>query len=306
MKEVNENLKQCYEEAVKEIEEKNDFIAGMEEKAQILNSKLDHTKEEVNINAINKVKAIEEEKRLLQVKHEKNCAELKNLKSEINDLNRSNNAAAIAMKSANKDTKDLIYKHDKKVEVLEGKIQELTDFKSNKLSEEKNLRSKEKKVNKKLKQLEEKEAKVRLKILETTKMQNKLIAEKNHDVNENFEKRVEAVVSPTIKSGNSQADNTISATTRLSNSLTDITTYPSLVTHWMAPQETSVLAPLPMTADESREILEKKLEQLNATNAKLLEDVPEEEIIFTAGEITALCLDWTTHAMIGDYMKNYA
>ena len=74
----------------------------------------------------------------------------------------------------------------------------------------------------------------------------------------------------------------------------------------MAPQETSVLAPLPMTADESREILEKKLGQLMGTNAKLLEDVPEEELIFTAGGITALGLDWTTHSMIGDYMMNYA
>ena len=74
----------------------------------------------------------------------------------------------------------------------------------------------------------------------------------------------------------------------------------------MGLQETTVLAPLPMTANEFREVLEKKLEQLNATNTKPLEDVPEEELLITAGEITALGLDWTTHAMIGDYMKNYA
>ena len=43
---------------------------------------------------------------------------------------------------------------------------------------------------------------------------------------------------------------------------------------------------------------------LKVANAKLLEDVNEEEIIFTVEEITALGLDWELHEEIADYVKN--
>ena len=38
------------------------------------------SRNEIDINIFNKMKAIEEEKRLIEVKHEKRCAQLQNLK----------------------------------------------------------------------------------------------------------------------------------------------------------------------------------------------------------------------------------
>ena len=133
------------------------------------------------------MKAIEEEKRLLQVKHEKLCAEFKNLKREINDLNFTNNASAIALKSAKKENKDASNNHEKKVKLLEEKIQELVEFRSEKLAEEKETKSRAKKVDKKIKQIEEREAKVKLKIIELKKEQDKTFEEKL-DANENVQK----------------------------------------------------------------------------------------------------------------------
>ena len=52
--------------------------------------------------------------------------------------------------------------------------------------------------------------------------------------------------------------------------------------------------------------MEKKLGEKNDEFEKLLKDVPEEELLFTVEEITALGLDWTTHEMLANYMKNYA
>ena len=76
---TNENLKHLYEDATIEVEEKIDYIIILEDKVQIMYEKLAQAKssKEIDIKNFNKMKAIEEEKRLLQVKHEKLCAELK-------------------------------------------------------------------------------------------------------------------------------------------------------------------------------------------------------------------------------------
>ena len=62
------------------------------------------------------------------------------------DLHKSNNDAAIALKSANKDNKDLTHNYEKKIRLMEEKVVELIEFKSEKLSEEKNFKSKVKKI----------------------------------------------------------------------------------------------------------------------------------------------------------------
>ena len=61
------------------------------------------------------------------------------------------------------------------------------------------------------------------------------------------------------------------------------------------------------SADEdTKEDLEKKIEELKAADAKLLEGVTEEELIFTVEEMTALGLDWKIPEEIADYLKkNY-
>ena len=152
-----------------ELEKKSDYIETLENKVQILHQKLVQSTEETTTNVSNKVKAIEEEKRLLQVKHEKVCAEFKNLKREINELNFNSNASAVALKSAKKESKDATYRHEKKVELLEEKVKELEEFKTRKMAEEKEIKSKDRKATKKMRQIEEREAEVKLKIKELRK-----------------------------------------------------------------------------------------------------------------------------------------
>ena len=80
-----------------------------------------------------------------------------------------------------------------------------------------------------------------------------------------------------------------------------------MVTHWIAPQETRVLAPHDPEGEPSQQTLdalEKKLDQLMASNAKLLDGISDCELIFTAWEITALGLDWNIHEEIAEYVKN--
>jgi hypothetical protein len=63
-------------------------------------------------------------------------------------LNFTNNASANALKSAKKENQDASHKHEKKVKLLEEKIQELVEFRSEKLAEVKETKSRAKKVDK--------------------------------------------------------------------------------------------------------------------------------------------------------------
>ena len=80
LNEANNNLKHLYEDAVLELEKKSDYIKTLEDKVEILHEKLTQTTEETTTN---KLRAFEEEKRLLQVKHEKVCAEFKIRKRKL-------------------------------------------------------------------------------------------------------------------------------------------------------------------------------------------------------------------------------
>ena len=66
---------------------------------------------------------------------------------------------------------------------------------------------------------------------------------------------------------------------------------------------TSACSPGPPAEETKKEELEKKIEALKADNAKLLEGVSAEELIFTVEEITALGLDWKIHEEIADCLK---
>ena len=65
----------------------------------------------------------------------------------------------VALKSSEKEAKNITYKENK-VGALEENIKDLNDFKSSKLSEEKDLKTKIKKYDKKLKLIQEKKAKL--------------------------------------------------------------------------------------------------------------------------------------------------
>jgi chromosome segregation ATPase len=106
------------------------------------------------------VKPVVDEKRSLQIKHEQICAENKNLKEEKETLMKATNSLNVALKAAKKESKDGVHKLEKTIEGVQDKIVELTHFRNEKVSEEKEFRSKMKKVEKKLKSVREKEAKI--------------------------------------------------------------------------------------------------------------------------------------------------
>ena len=72
------------------------------------------------------------------------------------------NALNVALKSCKKEGNDTAHKNQKKVENLEAKLKEHVQFKITKESEEKDLRAKTKKLNKKLKTIQEKEAELKV------------------------------------------------------------------------------------------------------------------------------------------------
>jgi predicted nuclease with TOPRIM domain len=66
---------------------------------------------------------------ILKSRNEKLEAEKKTIKTDKDELLRENNAANVALKSCRKDLKDSAHRFNKKIEELEVKIEELTEFK---------------------------------------------------------------------------------------------------------------------------------------------------------------------------------
>ena len=73
-------------------------------------------------------------KRVLQIKHENVFAIRKALKQDKEDQAKDLNKLKVALKSSEKEVKQITYKFEKKVATLEERI---NDFKSSKLLEEK-------------------------------------------------------------------------------------------------------------------------------------------------------------------------
>ena len=129
----------------------------VKQKAQTLEAQ-----ENLDTLAANKLKAFNDENKSIQSKHEKLCADHKILKGENVDLMKDLNALNVALKSCKKEGNDTAHKNQKKVENLEAKLKEHVQFKITKESEEKDLRAKTKKLNKKLKTIQEKEAELKV------------------------------------------------------------------------------------------------------------------------------------------------
>ena len=81
---------------------------------------------------------------------------MKILKVENEDLKKNLNSLNVALKTSRKESKDNTYKLEKKLEQLEEKNQDLLEYKMNKISDEKDLKSKSKKIDKKLKNVKDK------------------------------------------------------------------------------------------------------------------------------------------------------
>jgi myosin heavy subunit len=127
-------------------------------------------KEEAIDNLLTKLENLESsnenlknEKEQIKKKHEKSCTEIKTLKVSEEELMKKHEDLSVALKTSKKESKDKIKDLDKLCANLEGKIQDLNHFKVTKLDEEKELKVKQKKAEKKLKLLVEREAKIRLK-----------------------------------------------------------------------------------------------------------------------------------------------
>ena len=202
---VNDQAGIFSEQAQKVETEKEKQINILEKTVKGLNDQIVTLTRKGEDNEKSKVKSEHEEKRLLQVKHEKICAENKVLKNDYEEFRKELNISSVALKASKKDSKDISHRLDKKVESLEEKIRCLNEYKIAKESEEKDLRAKIKKADKKQKHIQEKEAKLELEKIALQKSQMKIfqspplhslstnldqkndLLPKNHDTQNNLE-----------------------------------------------------------------------------------------------------------------------
>ena len=161
------------EQAQKVETEKDVQINVFEKTVKGLNDQIATLKSKIEDDEKIKVVSENEEKRLLQIKHEKTCAENKALKNDNEAFRKDLNNTSVALKTSKKESKDASHRSEKKVENLEEKIRGLNEYKIVKESEDKELRAKIKKADKKQKQIQEREAKLELEKIALQKSQMK-------------------------------------------------------------------------------------------------------------------------------------
>ena len=135
-------------EFVKNLENKDKQINNLDNIVKGLKEQLtaSNTKNEGCVNVTAKLKAVGDEKRALQIKHEKMCTDNKTLKNENEALKTELKSGCIALKTSQKEYKDATHRLEKKIEGFEEKLRELHEYKVVKQSEEKDLKSKIKKA----------------------------------------------------------------------------------------------------------------------------------------------------------------
>ena len=77
------------------------------------------------------------------------CVDIKQLKVEVNNLNKDKNALGVGIKTAQKEDREQAKALEKKLEIIEKKVSELEDFRRKKLNEERDERIRRKKELKK-------------------------------------------------------------------------------------------------------------------------------------------------------------
>ena len=97
----------------------------------------------------------------LELKHIKTCSEFKSLKDDHDGLAKDFTQSKITIKTLKKEATELISEHQKTAKKKNDIIEDLMKYKADKCSEERDLKIKQKKLNKKLKQVEERECKLR-------------------------------------------------------------------------------------------------------------------------------------------------
>ena len=97
----------------------------------------------------------------LEMKHIKTCSDLRRLKDDYDDLTKEFIQSKISTKTLKKEAKELSSEHQKIVKEKDDTIEDLMRYKAERSSEEKDLKVKQKKLNKKLKQVEVREIKLK-------------------------------------------------------------------------------------------------------------------------------------------------
>ena len=97
----------------------------------------------------------------LELKHIKTCSEFKSLKDDHDGLAKDFTQSKITIKTLKKEATELSSEHQKTAKKKNNIIEDLIKYKADKCSEERDLKIKQKNLNKKLKQVEERECKLR-------------------------------------------------------------------------------------------------------------------------------------------------
>ena len=105
-------------DVLSDLEAKDGKILELERNIELLKDHIRNSDPEKDPSLANKLKAVNNEKKSLQLKHEKVCAEQKDVKAENEDLTREVKIAQVAIKSSIKASKDTSHQHEKEVNWL--------------------------------------------------------------------------------------------------------------------------------------------------------------------------------------------
>ena len=248
LKEAFNRLKNDYGDAIEQCESYSQVIEELNQKTEVLNKKLSDEKV-VNENVENKIKQATNDRNKMESKFDEVIKENKTLKKEISELSNQIKTSSKDLKTALKDKRDISNDFEKKIRAFETENKTLVEYKILKEAEEKDLKLKLKSANKKLKSVTEKEAKLENEKLNFNKLKVSLRSE--------TEKEVKSC--QTDSDYGDKSMNTKARTISTEFYTADITTYPSMVTHWK-PLNLDIIKDqkiMPITAEEVREILEK-------------------------------------------------
>ena len=243
-----ENLKSDHENVLAVNKDYQREIYELRETATNLHQYIEKLEVEKQSEVAREVKAFKDEKILLQSKHEKVCKDMKVLKSENEELAKETGILNVALKSSKKDAKEISVRLGRTIENLENENKKLQDYKVEKSKEDRHLKTQIKKVNKKLKLVNEKEAKVeseKFKFERIKKEPNEpiTIGDHKYEASKDDQNNTEYVTSLS----------TISPTFYSS---ADITTYPSMVSHWITCEPNLATLPTPATKMDILEMFE--------------------------------------------------
>ena len=107
LEEANEILREEYEGSLLDTETLTKENQCLENKLVILSDKLTESENKIDTIVAQKVKAISEEKKSLQIKHERVVADLKYVKNENNDAQKHIKTLEVALKSSQKEIKEV-------------------------------------------------------------------------------------------------------------------------------------------------------------------------------------------------------